>query len=255
VRPIELVFLILTAAPLIGVFLLEILGRGGRRRESRILWILAFVWNTALLIFRTANAGHLPFANIFESLIFFAWTLELASLFFDLKSKAVYHPLGAWMSGMTVLVLILALTRPGTPGPLMPALQSPWFGVHVLTNFLAYALFSVAFFTVLSNLRRRALPPEWQFILDRALVLGFFFLALGISTGAAWAHEAWGTYWSWDPKETWALVTWMVFGLALHARFQRHNGLERGLTLFGYLCMWFTYMGVTYVLPGLHSYK
>ena len=94
----------------------------------------------------------------------------------------------------------------------------------------------------------------WQSILDQAIVLGFFFLALGISTGAAWAYEAWGTYWAWDPKETWALVTWMVFGLALHARFQRRLGLERGLTVFGYLCLWFTYMGVTYILPGLHSY-
>ena len=180
------------------------------------------------------------------------------ALYFRLRFKETSRLLWILIAGLAIVVLLIALTRPSraaVPRPLMPALMSPWFGVHVLTNFLAYALFTVAFFAAILNVHRKALDETLQAVLDQANLFGFFFLALGISTGAAWAYEAWGTYWAWDPKETWALVTWMVFGLALHARFQRRLGLERGLTVFGYLCLWFTYMGVTYILPGLHSYK
>jgi cytochrome c-type biogenesis protein CcsB len=150
----------------------------------------------------------------------------------------------------------------------MPALQSNWLAFHVITCFFGYAAFAVSFGISLLFL----IQHRWEMIsagigwlpntkkLDeinyRAIVLGFPMLTVGIITGAAWANYAWGNYWSWDPKETWSLITWLIYAAFLHARITRDwRGRRMAiLSLIGFMAVLFTYFGVSYILSGLHSY-
>jgi cytochrome c-type biogenesis protein CcsB len=148
--------------------------------------------------------------------------------------------------------------------PLIPALQSNWLVAHVFTCFLGYAGFAVSFVAAILLLVSRAsaniasvLPDKRLLdeIVYRSILIGFPLLTLGIITGAAWAEHAWGSYWSWDPKETWSLITWLVYAGFLHARLSRGWSGRRTalLSVIGFFAVMFTYFGVNY-LPGLHSY-
>ena len=153
--------------------------------------------------------------------------------------------------------------------PLIPALQSNWLTVHVLTCFLGYAFFAAAFALGIMALLQNDDPAgggsrlrQWipdsdalEGLLYQSALLGFLFLSLGIATGSIWAHSAWGSYWSWDPKETWSLITWIVYALMLHARAMRGWRGKRmaWLSLVGFASVLFTYLGVNY-LDSLHSY-
>ena len=156
--------------------------------------------------------------------------------------------------------------------PLIPALQSNWLLAHVVTCFIGYGAFAVAagigILYLLKNLAGQrklaqnnplSMLPELPVLDDlthKTIIFGFMWLTAGIITGAVWANEAWGTYWSWDPKETWSIITWFVYALALHARFTRGwNGTRIAwLAILGFLSVLFTYFGVNFVLSGLHSY-
>jgi cytochrome c-type biogenesis protein CcsB len=156
--------------------------------------------------------------------------------------------------------------------PLIPALQSNWLTTHVLTCFMGYAAFAVAFGCGLLYLWKdktegktikrastltQKLPSlaVLDALIYQSAALGFVFLAIGIITGSVWAHYAWGAYWSWDPKETWSLITWLVYAILLHARYVRGWRGRRlaVLALVGFACVLFTYLGVNF-LPSLHSY-
>jgi cytochrome c-type biogenesis protein CcsB len=151
----------------------------------------------------------------------------------------------------------------------VPALKSNWLIAHVLTCFFGYAAFGLAFgLSVMYLLKKREQPggsnvfiriiPESSILDDMSyqmVVIGFLLLTLGIITGSVWAHSAWGSYWSWDPKETWSLITWLVYAALLHSRMVRGwkgNKLAL-LSIIGFSCVLFTYFGVNY-LAGLHSY-
>ncbi len=152
--------------------------------------------------------------------------------------------------------------------PLIPALKSNWLIAHVLTCFLGYAAFAIAFgLSIMYLLRQKEnLPSDDLFArLPKAMILdelthqmvmfGFLFLSAGIITGAIWANSAWGTYWSWDPKETWSLITWFIYAILLHARLMRgwHGRRIAYISIAGFMAVLFTYFGVN-LLPGLHSY-
>jgi cytochrome c-type biogenesis protein CcsB len=150
-------------------------------------------------------------------------------------------------------------------------LQSNWLTSHVITCFLGYAAFTVAFgcglLYLLKNMEKGDKEKPSGFLgklpslvmLDaliyQSIALGFVFLTIGIMTGSIWAHYAWGSYWSWDPKETWSLITWLIYAIMLHARYVRGWRGKRlaVLAIIGFACVLFTYLGVNY-LPGLHSY-
>jgi len=152
--------------------------------------------------------------------------------------------------------------------PLIPALKSNWLIAHVLTCFLGYAAFAIAFGVSIMYLFRQNEPagtdhPSARLpgagMLDelthQMVMFGFLFLSAGIITGAIWANSAWGTYWSWDPKETWSLITWFVYAALLHARLIRGWQGRRiaYISIAGFMAVLFTYFGVNF-LPGLHSY-
>ncbi len=206
--------------------------------------------------------GHAPLSNLYESLVFFSWSVALALII-------VWRRFGTdlvALLGAPIVFLILASTFLIDPTirPLIPALQSNWLIAHVFTCFLGYAGFAVSFVAALLLLLSKGSGKASNFlpgkrVLDeivyRSILIGFPLLTLGIITGAAWAEHAWGTYWSWDPKETWSLVTWLVYAGFLHARLTRGWSGSRTalLSILGFCAVMFTYFGVNY-LPGLHSY-
>jgi cytochrome c-type biogenesis protein CcsB len=213
--------------------------------------------------------GHAPLSNFYESLIFFAWTIVLLYLLMEWRLKN--RSIGAFVMPVAFLMMAYASIAPGINNriePLIPALQSNWLTSHVLTCFMGYAAFTVAFalgimFLIKSRATEspsvfiRLMPSESQMdeLMYSSAALGFIFLTLGIVTGAVWAHYAWGSYWSWDPKETWSLITWLAYAVMLHTRLVRGWRGKRMaiMAIVGFGCVLFTYLGVN-LLPSLHSY-
>lgn len=236
-----------------------------RRRFARAITVLLGATlgaQTVYIIWRWIEAGRAPFSNMFESLVLFAWALVLVYFIFRPRREL---PL---LAGATALVALLALAYASTFGaeikPLMPALQSNWLTFHVITCFLGYGGFTMAFLAGLGFLGLQArggepkgdLGPVLESIMARSNAFGFLFLTLGIITGSVWANSAWGTYWSWDPKETWSLITWLIYAVYLHCRFMRGWAGKRAvlISIAGFVAMVFTYFGVNFLLSGLHSY-
>ncbi len=181
-----------------------------------------------------------------------------------------------WCDGVFVLPLVLSLTvyagfLNSAIVPLPPALKSPWMAAHVSFCFISYACFTLALiFAVMflwqeKELKSRKIDgfffrlPSLEF-LDRlgyrVVVFGFIFLSLGIVSGSVWAQQAWGSFWSWDPKETWSLALWMLYLVYLHSRlmFGWRGKRSAYLAIIGFGIMLFTYLGVSFFLPGQHSY-
>ncbi len=239
-------------------------GRGGVNLGAygTLLVYLGLTFLTASLIFRTVATGHGPFANMYEFSIAFAWGTLAMYAYFERR----YHQrvLGLIALPVALAMLLYAMTIPATIDPLVPALQNNLLlSVHVAVAIVAYGTFSVAFaaailYLVQGENGRRGLPSRE--LLDeisyKAVVVGFPFLTLTIVLGAVWAEVAWGTYWSWDPKETASLVTWLIYGSYLHARVVRGWRGERAawLLLLGFAATLFTYFGNLF-FGGLHSYS
>jgi cytochrome c-type biogenesis protein CcsB len=215
--------------------------------------------------------GHAPLSNMYESLVFFSWAIVIFYLFIEYKFKN--RLLGVFAVPFAFLSMALASLTGDEIKPLIPALQSNWLIAHVMTCFVGYAAFAVAsgmgvMYLIKSTYDEKAdrkgasllaTLPRLSVIDDithKTIVFGFLWLSAGIITGAIWANEAWGTYWSWDPKETWSLITWFLYAAALHARFTKGWGGKRiaWLAIIGFLAVVFTYYGVNYLLAGLHSY-
>jgi|APFre7841882590_1041340.scaffolds.fasta_scaffold17502_2 cytochrome c-type biogenesis protein CcsB len=246
-------------------------------RLATITVSLGFAAQTVALILRWVESyhmgiGHVPLSNFYESLIFFSWTIVLLYLVFEWRIKN--KSLGTFVVPVAFIAMAFASLSPNINNriqPLIPALQSNWLTSHVMTCFMGYAAFAMAFglgcMYIIKSLDRKSSSRSGSFLgllpdLDtideliyQSIALGFIFLSLGIITGSVWAHYAWGSYWSWDPKETWSLITWLVYAALLHARLVRGwRGKRIALmSLAGFACVLFTYLGVNY-LPGLHTY-
>jgi ABC-type transport system involved in cytochrome c biogenesis permease subunit len=221
--------------------------------------LLAVILLSLGIGWRSFESGHLPLTNLYESLLIFAWFLSLTPLVFK-KLPLSLTRFGLLLAVAALLSASLLPERYTLPAPLLPALKSRWLAFHVLTCFSAYAGFAVAFGSALLYLvpsfRGSISLDTLETITTTAISLGFPLLTLGIVTGAVWANQAWGTYWSWDPKETWSLITWLIYAAFLHARFARGFRGRRSalLAVFGFISVVFTYLGVNLILSGLHSY-
>ncbi len=236
--------------------------------------VTGFIGNSVGIIMRWVESyrlgiGHAPLSNMYESLIFFAWTLVLIYLIIERKYKNLV--IGAFATPFAFLAMAYASLSPNISDriqPLIPALKSNWLIAHVITCFFGYAAFAIAFGLSLMYLLKQKDPDNKSklfslfpnsFTLDelthQMVVFGYLFLSVGIITGAVWANSAWGSYWTWDPKETWSLITWFVYSTMLHARMMRGWRGKRiaYLSVIGFTAVLFTYFGVNY-LPGLHSY-
>jgi len=211
--------------------------------------------------------GHVPLTNLYESLIFFGWITILVYLFIEFRTKN--RVIGVFATPFAFLAMAYASFGTNQEiQPLIPALQSNWLTVHVITCFLGYAAFAIACGMGIMYLLRSKAKSEkglWSHLPDlrtlddliyKTILFGFFWLTVGIITGAVWAEQAWGSYWSWDPKETWSLITWFVYASAIHARLMRGwAGTKIAfLSIVGFVSVIFTYFGVNFLLSGLHSY-
>ncbi len=260
--------------------------------------LLGFILHTSAIGLRWKASyemgyGHVPLSNLYESVVFFAWTVLFLYGIFELRYR--YRAVGAFV--LPVVFLAMAFAQYGAPlvryagalvgseslgrfsipsgiQALVPALQSDWLLYHVVTCFLGYAGFAVgAAVSVMYLLKLRyerkgasgtvgkamsIFPPVATLdqINYQAVLIGFPLLTLGIITGSVWANYAWGSYWSWDPKETWSLIVWLIYAAFLHARITRGWWGKRTaiLSIIGFIATVFCYLGVNLLLPGLHSY-
>lgn len=222
---------------------------------------LALVVLTAGLVARTIAVGHAPMSNQYEFAVSFGWGMIAAFVYFEWRYRVRSLALG--VLPVALAMLLYADTVGAEAAPLVPALQNHLLlSVHVFTAVLAYGAFAIGFAAAVLYLVKA--KAGWRFLpgadlLDelgyRSTVIGFPLLTAMIILGAIWADIAWGTYWSWDPKETAALVTWLVYGAYLHARVVRDWRGTRAawLLILGFAAVMFTYFGNLF-LGGLHAY-
>nr|MBF0221893.1 c-type cytochrome biogenesis protein CcsB [Desulfobulbaceae bacterium] len=262
---------LLSAVAYVGIFVFRARNLG---IAATVVTALAFIINTTGIGLRWVEShqmgiGYAPLSNMYESLVFFSWSIAIFYLWVEYKYKNRF--LGAFAMPFAALAMILAEMKNPAITPLVPALQSNWLIAHVVTCFIGYAAFAVASgFGAIYLIKNREttnnttgkflsqLPPlkALDDILNKTLVFGFLWLSAGIITGAIWANSSWGTYWSWDPKETWSLITWFIYAAAIHFRFTKGWTGQRvaWFSIIGFASVMFTYYGVNYVLSGLHSY-
>jgi len=256
---------------------------------SRGIVVISNFLFTVTLLSRWIGEGYFPLSNLYESLIFLSWSISTLQLIVESKTQsrligAISTPLLFLISGFSSLTLPVEMQK---ALPLVPSLQSNWLMMHVSMMMVSYAtlilgsLLSILYLAFISfNQKEKALLLElssvnsssstltsnnyskisllqtvdiWSY---RIIGLGFPFLTIGIISGAVWANEAWGSYWSWDPKETWALITWIVFAIYLHSRLIKGWQGEKAAFLgsCGFFVIWICYLGVNFLGKGLHSY-
>lgn len=253
--------LILTATVLQAIWLF----RRNARPEPVSLWALLAAAATLVLdlIARSLETRFIALTSTYESLLFYAAVVALLTYWYRRQRKLTYWPLISFGASFFALTLLAVASSPIIPKealPPIPALQSGWLVLHVSCAFIGEAFFVASFVSALMFLFSKDAARRLD--LDRitylAVAVGYpIFTAGALVFGAIWAEKAWGRWWSWDPKETWALVTWFVYTIYLHARLvlRRRDSWPSILAVIGFLCTVFTFFGVNYLLPGLHSYR
>lgn len=239
-----------------------------------IMTVLAFLFNTLLITFRWVDSSRPPFKTLFETMIFYPWCVNFILFILLGYYKTVF--LLPFCNIISVTGFIYAIIKPEIEYiNLPPALQSFWFIPHVIIYFLSYACLFCSFILAISALvikcesiknfllkivKNTLLNFDFEMLTHNVLNLGFTALTLGLIFGAIWGKLAWGDYWSWDPKENWALITWLIYLIAIHMRYIPEF---KGKTLLiaiilGFLAVVFTYLGINF-LPSakesLHVYQ
>lgn len=235
----------------------------GKQKKTRLVssvltWVM-LIHTTLLLTLRWYVSGHLPMSNGYETMQFMAW----ATLIVTLVMQKRFLPVKQFGPLLSSFALLVAMITDGNPQitQLMPVLQSPLLSVHVMVIMFSYALFGLTALIGLQGLiahhrkqeeKEQQLAALSQFLLYPAVAL----IAIGIFIGAIWANVSWGRYWSWDSKETWALITMLIYSAPLHAdiKWLRKAQHMHIYMLLAFLSVLMTYFGVNYFLSGMHSY-
>ena len=235
----------------------------GKQKKTRLVnsvltWVM-LIHTTLLLALRWFVSDHLPMSNGYETMQFMAW----ATLIVTLVMQKRFLPVKQFGPLLSSFALLVAMITDGNPQitQLMPVLQSPLLSVHVMVIMFSYALFGLTALIGLQGLiahhrkqeeKEQQLAALSQFLLYPAVAL----IAIGIFIGAIWANVSWGRYWSWDSKETWALITMLIYSAPLHAdiKWLRKAQHMHIYMLLAFLSVLMTYFGVNYFLSGMHSY-
>jgi cytochrome c-type biogenesis protein CcsB len=240
---------------------------------SKFCWAAVYIGLTGMLVrwyesyLMGADIGHIPISNLYEVFILFCLVTALFHLYYEAKYKSlVLGSFVLWIIAAAVgFILWYSVTRDAHQiQPLVPALQSWWMKIHVPANFIGYGTFAIAamlgiaYLLKAKNIMADRLPSLELLddVMYKAIAVGFAFFTIATILGALWAAEAWGGYWSWDPKETWALIVWLNYAAWLHMRLMK--GL-RGVVaawwaIVGLFVTTFAFIGVNMFLSGLHSY-
>lgn len=243
------------------------------RRAASISGLAGLIVLTVAIVVHGIETGRLPFATVMESLTFVAWVLTAIYLFMQRGSRIT--ALGAFSSVIAFVavgVYVFLMPQDVSNAFLSEMLGNRWAAIHITSSLAAYASFFLAFGAALGYmLQEKMLKAKKITVLQRHLpsldaldnlaykmvALGFPMLTLGVITGAMWAQTAWGTYWDWDPKETWSLITWLVYAAYLHVRIVQgwRGKWANRLLVIGAASVLITYIGVTYFWAGNHSHS
>ena len=240
---------------------------------SKLCWAAVYIGLTGMLVrwyesyLMSVDIGHIPISNLYEVFILFCLISALFHLYYEARYQSlVLGSFVLWIIAAAVgFILWYSVARDAHQiQPLVPALQSWWMKIHVPANFIGYGTFAlaamigVAYLLKSKNILADRLPSLELLddVMYKAIAVGFAFFTIATILGALWAAEAWGGYWSWDPKETWALIVWLNYAAWLHMRLMK--GL-RGVVaawwaVVGLLVTTFAFIGVNMFLSGLHSY-
>ncbi|HOW56552.1 MAG TPA: cytochrome c biogenesis protein CcsA [Smithellaceae bacterium] len=238
-------------------------------RFSFIFSSVGFVLHNMAIILRWLLSGHVPLASFYESLIFLSWAIVLINLFIEIKY--VRRDLRVFMLPLGSLMIAAALFSPLVSPrieQLPPALQGGWLVIHAAACLIGFAAFAAAFALGLLHFIKKAVAGTKGLMLAAPSLLsinfwiyrfvrwGFLFLVVGIVTGSAWAYSAWGTYWSWDPKETCSLITLLVYAVMLHLRQTgwKQRNIPALLSIAGFILVLFTYWS-SFIFNSLHNYN
>ncbi|HHY25967.1 MAG TPA: c-type cytochrome biogenesis protein CcsB [Desulfitobacterium dehalogenans] len=240
---------------------------------ARYTAILGLVGNTIAILLRMGIAGRPPLANGYEFVLVFAWGIIAVYLWVESRYKAPV--IGAFILPLAFFLLAFVVlfmsNNERVLTNIQPALRSNWLTFHVLTAMIGYGALAISFGVgVLYLIKQRWLDKGTHSNLStrtpdlgrldligyKMIMLGFPMLTLCIITGAIWANIAWGSYWSWDPKETWSLITWMIYAVYLHVRLMHgwKGKPTAWVAVIGFLAVLFTFFGVNYFVISLHSY-
>lgn len=236
---------------------------GGERRIWRLfalaLTIAAFALQTLYLAAAWLQMGYLPVTNLFSTLVFFSWAMGGTFLYFELRYRI--GAAGLFVLAVTLALLGTAIKRGVTISPLIPALDTPLFTLHVAFSFMGYALFAMAFSVAMAYLtpaalRPRSMPPRELLRRhnEEAVLLGFVFFTLCMVSGSIWAHVAWGHWFSWNIKGVWSFIVWLFYAGMCHAKFVRRWQGEGYalLSVAGFALVLFTYLGIGLLLQSNH---
>ena len=231
---------------------------------NKCLIIVGFLIHVFALILRWYISGHAPWSNAYESVIFIAFATMIAGLVFSKKSNFSLSA-ACLVSSMLLVVANLNWLNPEITN-LVPVLKSYWLMIHVSIITSSYGFFGLCAFLGFLNLvliilnngeKIKSNVSDLTIINEQSMIVGLFLLTIGTFLGGVWANESWGRYWGWDPKETWALVSCIVYAVILHVRLlksKQYIYIFNLLSLFGFSSILMTYFGVNYYLDGLHSY-
>ena len=255
------VFLALTLSLLLCMTMLTSASRGTLLRAASLLFIvLLTVYVTLMLGLRWWISGHIPVSNGHETMLFMAWVVLLMTIVLR-RHFTIISGFGPLIASFCLLVAMLAGSNSQIT-PLMPVLQSPLLSVHVMTVMCAYSLFALQLLLGIQALLliRKKKHEELERVTALSQLMLYpavFLLTIGIFLGAVWANVSWGNYWSWDPKESWALITLMVYAVPFHKTsisIFHHPRFYHIYMVSAFLAVIITYFGVNYLLGGIHSY-
>jgi ABC-type transport system involved in cytochrome c biogenesis permease subunit len=236
----------------------------GSRGDPASPWLLLTAASLLIAFFiaRSVVIDFFALTGTYESLVFYSAFVALFCGVYGLQKRIPVLPFVRFGTTIFALGLLAVANSPLAPKDALfpiPALKSGWLALHVSLAFVGEAFFVVSFVSALAFLSSKdeSRKKEYDRVTYTAVALGYpVFTAGALIFGAIWAERAWGAWWSWDPKETWALVTWLVYTLYLHIRFikKRSDRLPALVSVIGFLCTLFTFFGVNFLLSGLHSY-
>lgn len=233
--------------------------KAGRKMRTGLAVLLGGIlcYLTSVIALRGYVAGHLPLSNGFETMQFMAWCSAATALMLRRRFSPAL-PFGLLLCGLSLMVSVMGESNPSVT-PLLPVLASPLLSLHVVVIMISYTLLSVITLNSLTALvlRRDSMSAQLADLNHLLLTPALLLLTAGIFVGAVWANQSWGCYWSWDPKETWALITLLVYCFPMHDG--SLSAFRRPLFLHIYLALAFatvlmTYFGVNFLLGGMHSY-
>ncbi|MFK5927380.1 MAG: c-type cytochrome biogenesis protein CcsB [Desulfuromusa sp.] len=269
----NLLFSVTTLIYLLASILYLVSMVGKRQQAGRIgRWVLlaGVILHATCFGVRHSTVGGPPVTSLQESLAFFAWCLVLLFLLLDLR----FHlsVMGAFAAPLAFLLMVASALSPNVVVQLNPVLQSWLFPVHIVFAFLGNAAFALSFGAGVMYLVQNRMLKSKRFtgiyqllpsldVLDKVnytcLSVGFPLMTLGIISGAFWANTAWGTYWSWDPKETWALITWFLYAALMHGRLTiGWRGRKAAIfSIIAFMFLLFTFLGVNLLLSGYHTFE